>query len=280
MASTIEDLYETTSKSMLKERKLQLQKNIGLGPDDLVVIIKQEKNLVLSEGIQKSFYHCICGLKMDSPAAFPAYFADLLSRQEKGALTKKFMIKKGRCYVLDSFTNRELVINIQNNGSCQFKLYREDQVEEKIDEVAWRNIQLSSALRFYRGSQPLIFALFGSNPVSNSITRVFFPSALTMEDFVYIAEHHPVNDELQSAVAGALLLSLPADKIISFLDEYGEHFPTLCSHIMRYVPIDHPFATKLVPVLNKHYSQFPDDLEIAIALMRLDHSFPTPFLIY
>lgn len=281
MASTIEDLYETSSRSMLKERRSQLQNPTGLGPDDLVVLTKQEKNLVLSAGLQKNFYHCICGLQMDTPAAFPAYFADLLSKQEKGSFTKKFTIKQGICYVWDSFSNAELMSSIQPSGECVFKYKLPDQTEKsKIEEIEWKNVRLSSALRYYRASQPLLFALFGSNPVSNSVTRVFFPPAISSEDMIYIAENHPISDELQSAIAGAILLSLSQDEILSFIEKYDIKFPNLLYHIMRYVPCECKFAEKLLPSIERHYQFYPDDLEVAAKYLRIKPTISIPFVLF
>ncbi|EAY08024.1 hypothetical protein TVAG_115830 [Trichomonas vaginalis G3] len=279
MASTIENLYEVTQKNMIKERKQMCQKSGTLGPDDLICLRKEEKTL-LSDGRPRNYFHCVCGLKIDTPAAFPAYLASLLSRQEKGSISKKYKITQSTCYVWDSFDQNEFVAQIQSTGSCAFKCYKIDQSESKIDDEKWNKIRLSSALRYYRASQYLLFAFFGSNPVSNSITKAFSATLLDLDEFIYIAENHPNSDELQAALAAGLILSLTAEKIFEFLRKYMLKFPTIFDHILRYIPIECNFAKKLILLLKDHMELFPEDVDVAIALMKLLPDDPIYFIVF
>lgn len=101
MAATIKNLYEISGRPILRERVAKFKKGVdGLGPDDLVVIDKKEKGFLQATAVNM-FYHHITGFR-HNPASFPAYFADLLRRQESGSRfpgSKKVSIVKGRLFL-------------------------------------------------------------------------------------------------------------------------------------------------------------------------------------
>ena len=61
MSSTIKNLYEITNH-LYKDRRLSYSSIIGIGPDDLIAIDKQEKAFLQNPTLIPS-YHQICGFE-------------------------------------------------------------------------------------------------------------------------------------------------------------------------------------------------------------------------
>ena len=113
MAATIKNLYEVSGRPLLRERVASRSKFEDLGPDDLVVLDKKEKGFLRSTKVVL-FYHTFTGMN-HTVGTFPAYYSDLLKRQEHGSrllgLTK-YQIVQGRIFIWNSLKKRDF------SGQC------------------------------------------------------------------------------------------------------------------------------------------------------------------
>lgn len=281
MSCFIKDVYETRNNILLKEREKQIINNTyDLGPNDLVEITKQEKSFIFPS-TPKGFFHEISGVKMDTPASFSAYFANLLSRQEKYGFSRRYIITKGSCYVFDSFNKKDICFTTHNNGDTTVKYvnYNIDDFsnitttfEDLDDDRVWTHIRYSSILRYYRASTNILYSFFGSKHMLDTPLRQFFPETLIYEDFEYIVNNHSLTDELQSALSAASLVSLSFTEIEKFFKDNVSKLQRFLFHIFRYVPITSGLAKKLVPLLRYHIDYYQDDYDIVGKLVLLDDS--------
>ncbi|OHT03102.1 hypothetical protein TRFO_29574 [Tritrichomonas foetus] len=131
---------------------------VGLGPEDMVIIQKTEGRFFPST---KYYKQTPGGFVLNSQAAFPAYFSELLQLTSK----KKFKnekIQKGFYYSFNSFSLKDVVVMVDNPGGCTSMMITNGQCEPLITTEDWYQVSLSSKLRFYRCSQALLKCLFFS----------------------------------------------------------------------------------------------------------------------
>lgn len=183
MSSTIRNLHEISGRPMLKERISKISQNkSGLGPDDLMSIDKREKS-IFSIALVLSYYHHVSGLDISSNEAIAAYFNNLLHRQENASFfsTKRYEIAKGKLYIWNSFNKSDVLIIITPTGPLKFTRYG---TNDQITELERKQISLSSALRFYRGSQPFHFSLFGTRMIKSDALRVYQRDPIDYDDLI------------------------------------------------------------------------------------------------
>ena len=238
MSSNIKNLYEITNRQLYKERRLSYPSIIGLGPDDLIAIDKQEKAFLQTATIVPS-YHQICGFNY-SETSFSKYFEDLISRQEKGSylpFTKSYVIVKARAYTYNSFVKSDICITaLPDHPKSTAQFVNSDLKETEITDEVWKQIRICTSLRFFRASQPILYSFFGSRPTQGHALRVFhLKSRLTYGDFCYTVDNHPMTDELIASIASGILFDLEYSEITTFLSNYHRRIPLIFSHLSRFI---------------------------------------------
>ena len=271
MSSHIKNLYEITNRQLYKERRLSYSSIIGLGPDDLIVIDKQEKAFLQTAIIVPS-YHQICGFNYDE-TSFSKYFEELISRQEKGSylpFTKSYVIVKGRAYSYNSFVKSDICITaLPNNPKSAIQFVNSDMKETEISDEVWKQIRICTSLRFYRASQPILYSLFGSRPTQSHALRVFkLESNLTYDDFCYTVDNHPITDELISSIASGILISLNFSEISTFISNYHHKIPLILSHLSRLIMPTNELFTILNSLFVNHLHLFCDDVDVIFPLLQ------------
>ncbi|OHT01188.1 hypothetical protein TRFO_32072 [Tritrichomonas foetus] len=271
MSSTIKNLHEITGRPLLRERHLACSSPVtGLGPDDLVVIDKQEKAFLQMPIIVFS-YHQVCGFSYDDPNLFSKYFEDLINRQEKGSylpFTKTYKITKGRIFTYNSFTKNDICITaLPGKKECSVRIQNKEEIQ--LTDETWRQIKICTILRYYRASQPLLYSLFGSRIVRSFALRVFkINQNLSYDDFCYCVENHSLTDEFVSSFASGLLISLTTQEITAFIFHYQQKLPTLFYHLARFISPKCEFSSVFYPLLENHTDLFCDDLDTIIPLAK------------
>lgn len=271
MSSRIKNLYEITNHQLYKERRLAYSSIIGLGPDDLVVIDKQEKAFLQSTIIVPS-YHQICGFNYNE-TSFSKYFEDLINRQEKGSylpFTKSYVIIKGRAFTYNSFVKSDMCITaLPEHPKSTIHFVNSEMKETEITDETWNQIRICTSLRFYRASQPILYSLFGFRPTNSHALRVFkLENNLTFNDFCYAVENHPITDELISSIASGILISLDYSEISSFLSKYHRRIPLIFSHISQLIMPMNELSTIMNSLFINHLETFCDDVDVLFPLLQ------------
>lgn len=270
MSSTIKNLYEITNH-LYKDRRLSYSSIIGIGPDDLIAIDKQEKAFLQNPTLIPS-YHQICGFEYNENS-FSKYFEELVSRQEKGSylpFTKSYVIIKGRAYTYNSFVKSDMCITaIPGEPTSTIQFVNSDLKDKAITDEVWKQIKICTSLRFYRASQPILYSLFGTRPTQSSALRVFhLENHLSYDDFCYIIDNHTITDELIASVASGILISLDISEISSFLSNYILRIPIIFSHILHLIGPMNELFTSLNPLFQKHIQLFSDDFDVIFPLLQ------------
>ena len=282
MAATIKNLYEISGRPILRERVAKFKKGVdGLGPDDLVVIDKKEKGFLQATAVNM-FYHHITGFR-HNPTSFPAYFADLLRRQESGSRfpgSKKVSIVKGRLFCFNSFKNEEIRVTVKTPPQFEVSRLKPDGTEEKITEVPWDEMRICSELRFYRGGEPLLYSLFGNRMQKSYALLNYRMDPMMSRDFEYVMQHHPIDDEVTGAIAAGLLVSFEISEIVVFLEKYWKRMPSIFSHLMRFAPPDSVFFSRIKPMAENVWTQFCDNIELALPLIEYEMAHDRNFTKY
>ena len=269
MSETIKNVYEITGKPILRDRTQLINLGvIGLGPDDLVCVEKQEKAFLQSP-IIVFYYHHICGMNLNNINSFSKYFQELIKKQEKGSylpFSKTYTITKGRLFVFNCFTKSDVcIVALPKQDNCKITNQKKEEIE-LTDELS-RQIKISIALRYYRTSQPLLYAIFGSRFINSYALRVFkLEYDLTYDDFCYAVENLSISDDLMAALSLGILISLNTQQATAFLFNYQNKIPGIFNHLSHFIPPHSIFYSVFHPLLEDHYFTYCDDLETAISL--------------
>ena len=261
---TIEETYEVVNANLVEARQEYLSGVVcGLGPDDLVSLTKDENGLFWKKTIH--CYHHVRGLVVDSVASFAAYFAWIIEHQEQSVLqlSKAFSIRKGRLFCFNSFVGRDIVITVKCPGGCSGQTANKAGKMIKVSAERWNQARLSAALRFYRGGDPTFASIFGNRVVESPALKVLDGQALTLEDFVYIGEHHGVSDDLQFALSVALFVNLCVDDIRSWLERFGYKFPKVVPHLFSLACPGGKFESCFGDLIDSALTCHCDDVAVA-----------------
>ena len=120
-------------------------------------------------------------------------------------------------YLWDSFSLKEVILKVTEHG-VHDDIDCKQNVE--IKEEDWRNIKLSSILRFYRGGQPLLFFLISTQFVENDHYYIYGKPAFTKEEIDYCALFHIPTEDFQLSLGFALIMNFSIDFIQDFLLKY------------------------------------------------------------
>ena len=261
---TIEGTHEVVNTNLVEARQREITGGVyGLGPDDLVSLTKEEIGFFSNRTLHG--YHHICGLVVDNAASFAAYFAELLEHQEKGRIpiSKPFSLRKGRLFCFNSFANRDIVIAVECPGGCAAETVNRGGKTIKVSEKRWKQVRLSTLLRFYRGGNPTFASLFGSEKRSSAALKVFDGGPLAYEDFVYIGNRHPLSDELQFALAVALFVNLRPTQIREWLELFGFKFVNIVPHLFQFAFPGSSFDSDITGLIDHALSHHCDNVTIA-----------------
>jgi hypothetical protein len=89
----------------------------------------------------------------------------------------------------------------------------------------------------------------------------------TYSDFVFIIEHHAIDDELALALSAALLISLEIKELMDFLSAYSLRIPTIFCHLWSYVSPESQLGSILAQFSQVHFSNFCDDPSLCSKLV-------------
>jgi hypothetical protein len=261
------EVPEITGSNMASLREQYLaNEHSGLGPDDLVSLTKQENSIFFRPRIGHSYHH-FSGLPIGTTAVFAAYFAELVQSHERA--TSAFRIIHGKLFAYNSFIGRDVVISAKNPGMCSAVVANSKGKPGDVRPRCWTQLRISTILRFYRGSQPIHAALFGSVVEKTQNLICYWEPKLSLRDFNYIAMHHKVSEELEFTLATALFVSLDKSDIVDFLEKHHRKFDRLFRWFAMFILSSPQLSAYFVPFLEKHYAVHCDSLEIALSLVDL-----------
>ena len=239
--------------------KTHKESGVTLGWDDLVILQKSKSGL-FSRNNLTDFYHHVSGMDHSTPSAFPAYFVELLSRQEQPnwrSATSNYEIIKGICHVFNSFTQSDVIISVEKNGRTTFTTNNQE-ISPNVELV--KQIRYSSALRYYRNSLLITHDLFGNSFWDTPCLRILNDTQkLDISDFEYILNNHPPCYELYEGIAKGLIFSLEKDSIKEFLERNDAKYPDVVKHLISIIPRS-KFFNFLLPTFEKHLELFSDDM--------------------
>jgi hypothetical protein len=252
------ELDEATDSRLEAERAQQLQHPSGLGPDDLVTIVRVGSSVQPAKSPPlTTSHHLVLGLALTSPSAFLDYYGAVgelqLSTNRRLPPAQRRQLVRAVLRVFNSFLGVDHSVEISSSG-----------LQTTAGDSEWEQLRLSSLLRYLRGP----FPLFGhSPPVFPAATTVItVTSPLTRSDIEFVAHNHDVSNDLCDALARMLLLSLDAAGLVSFLDEFEHKFPGLFQRITELLPPSSELVDVVAFYAEHHWQFFPDDLQSAVVV--------------
>ncbi|EAY09074.1 hypothetical protein TVAG_180480 [Trichomonas vaginalis G3] len=256
-------LNEVTGISLGMNRKPTQDISVSLGCDDLVTIFKI-KRAFFSSNITIKFFHYVIGMDQSSVGSFPVYFNELMSKLEKKSwppTATNYDIEKGSITIYNSFTNNDITIEIEQKGNCKVYSSRDPKHPFTIEKEFAKQLQLSSALRYFKGYSLLSHYLFDTSFWNDISVYVLQEIRLTYDDFVYIANTHTLVNELELAIARGLIQSLSLDQIITFTEQFDYKLPRLMENLLKILHSHEKVMKKFENVIVKHLSRYADDIE-------------------
>jgi hypothetical protein len=203
-------------------------------------------------------------------AVFAAYFADLLQRQEvpSGVLfPPEWRILHGRLFSYNSFTGRDTIVSASAPGTCTAFVVGSRNHQQDVSKGGWNRLRISTILRYYRGCQPNQALLFDRQIRLMPNLACFTAPKLTLAEFDLIAEKHRVSDDLQSALAVALYISLKKSHIIPYLQRNRARFPNLLANLLGLIGFRSTVHRLFVSEAVEHLKIRPDDVAVAVFLV-------------
>ncbi|OHT01247.1 hypothetical protein TRFO_31995 [Tritrichomonas foetus] len=141
-----------------------------------------------------------------------------------------------------------------------------EKTSDKISEI-WKQIRISSLLRFFRASQPIHYSIFFTRIRRTPALASFSGGKLTYDDFLYIAENHPYSEELQVSLSFGLLTCLTFSKIRKFITEFYTKYPNLLYYISCLAPTKTIFGKKLFTFIESLHQFKPEDSKTAVNIV-------------
>ena len=181
-------------------------------------------------------------LILDSPAIFAAYFSEIIAHfnelrnQSTFSQYKKIWISRGRIFSFNSFTKRDVFIKVSYNGHCESAAINSSlDATIPVNGKCWRQLKISTLLRFFRASQPIHNFFFGTKSEPCNCLVAKSGGRFSFDDLIFIAENHTNSDELQIALSFGLLTSLNSSQIIDFVQQYDIKYSNLISYLARII---------------------------------------------
>ncbi|KAK8842328.1 hypothetical protein M9Y10_025906 [Tritrichomonas musculus] len=254
----IDFLDEEEGNCLIEKRNLQYKNDIsGLGPDDCVIVAKQQ--LDSEDSTPKYYCHTILGLLIKSPESFIEYYNSLVDYQtqqnQKEMKKYKLIGGKFRCY--NSFSNEEFTVQIDEDLNIVTNI-------DKLTDKNFLHFEYSSLLRYYRAPFPLFASIIGGFLYDNRYINIMKPRDISLEEIVYITQHHSISHELQFALAHILIMNLDVKSISKYLHEFEHTNPFLMFYIRQILPENRELCSALYFYLEHHLDYFCDDLTSAI----------------
>jgi hypothetical protein len=269
MGSSIKNLYEVKGHPLYKERRQSIKSGIsGLGPEDLVVLDKTQ-SAFLRTTLTESYYHQIIGFNL-TPRTFLQYYSDLLRRQEQASripLTSSYQITQGRYFSWDSFDSVDVRATVTKPPVCEVCAVLADGSTRGLTDLEWKHCNLSQSLRCFRNAQPILLSLFGHRSRAPTVLQTFQITPLLFEDFVYAIDRHVIDDDLVSAIAAGIVLSLAPKEVNEFLVDFSRKIPSVFVHLWKYVDVGSGFAPTLAALSENHLKIFCDDISLTFRLV-------------
>ena len=247
MGEVIKGINEIFGKNMKEERDNFIKNgNCGLGPPDLILVIKEV------HGIEKKYFHNVYGIPHKSQQDFINYFEELKKNQIQ--LQKPlFTIKYAFCFSYDCISQKDVCIP-----------------SYKVDlNINWKNLSISSVLRFYRHDSSLLYALFGGLPFNYTLSVTLPLFSITLSDLEYAAEifsFFTSTNEHQLAIARALLCLTNTKEIMVFLHKYANSLPNILVHIAKLIPTNAAIGDGVYFLIENHLDMYSDDLESVFSI--------------
>ena len=272
---SINDTLTLCQNDVVLSRKEFLRANryqFGLGPEDLILIKKKEGRFFQKVN---DYSKSVGGFPINSQASFAAYFSHLTNTKKKNKWLKNEFITQGRYYSWNSFSMKDVVITVDNPGGCTSKMEGDDNIETELTSDDWYQVSLSSKLRFYRCSQPLLSCIMFSKSIQTENFYVHEIQYLDENELNYAADHHSPSEDFETALAFALIINCSPSFILSFLDNYGKKFPRILYQILRHISPRFKFSKMLLPSICKYLDFAHEDLHAAIMFVHIliNHKF-------
>lgn len=259
----IKGLSEVYDVNLLKDRQDIHTITSSLGYDDLVVIYRN-KSALFTPTLVKRFYHHVIGLDQSTEASFAAYFSSLLRNQEErhwSPTTPKYTIISSACHIYNSFMNYDVVIEVDTKGIKKSFSSRDPKFNLVLDQETTKQIYLSSALRYFRGYSVLTHYLFDSSFWNDLSVYVIHELSLTYDDFIYIANNHPLVNELEYSLAHGMIQCLTLEQICDYIEQFDYKLPKLMTCFIEMVHSQEKIMKEIKPLIIKHLSRYADDIE-------------------
>ena len=261
----IDFLDEDTDLNSIKERSKFFSGSMnGLGPDDCVILEKR-KIIIKSDNNNsdcQKFTHSVIGFLLESVDTFLDYYSSLENYQDeqnKKQLNTKLQIVgcEFRCY--NSFSGEDLIIKINENKEISSNI-------NMLKDQNFLHFRYSSILRYYRANNPLFCASFGGFARELHFMKYIKPKNLFLDDFFYIANLHPLSNELQYSLALMIPIMLNCQESSTFLSKFEHTLPLIMIYMANILPKNSDMSYVLYFYIEHHLDFYCDDLSCAIAL--------------
>ena len=249
MGEVIKGINEIFGKDMKEERDNFIKNgDCGLGPPDLVLVIKEV------HGIKKKYFHNVYGIPHKSQKDFIKYFEELKKNQIQLQIPQ-FQIKYAFCFSYDCISQKDVCI----------PSYDVDNLD-----INWKNLHISSVLRFYRHDSSLLYAMFGGLPFNYTLSVTLPLSfSISLSDLEYAAEifsYFTSTNEHQLGIARALLCLTNTKDILVFLHKYSNRLPNILVHIAKLIPSNAVIGEGVYFLIENHLNVYSDDLESVFSI--------------
>lgn len=254
-------LQEIIGNQVLYDRQSDIRrKAYSLGPFDLVCrTVKENSFLLFSK--TANLYHYVCGVPFNAMSA-AGYLANYKARLRDCGVTQMSI------YSYDSFDDLDVVVSANFPGRCECHAINSKGECVELSNKIWKNVYISDALRYYRGTSSLLSSLFSVYYVQTPKMNVMKHGViLNLDDFVYVMRKHEITDELLHAISSSLVICLSFKEIKAFLNVFAKNYPKLLSFICNVIPFKSQFGIKLYPFIHKLFRYSYDEVEIAIPLV-------------
>ena len=259
----IKGIVEVVEIDLLSSRMQMLQQGFsGLGPPDLVVLKKTDQ--VTGQVAQSS--HHISGLDISSPSSFPAYFAQLVDIFREN---RKAKLTEGLCCAWNSFAEVDIHTQVCNPGSCTYWAETPNSTNYKISDLTWRELSISTVLRFWRGMDPLFSSLFDVRTMAPPALTLKTPPKLAPDDIRFAVAAHPMSDELEISLAHCLIVMGDPELMMDLISEFGYRMPRILHRILVYCPPRSPLFHRFSQHLERIISYASDDVAFVFSFVCL-----------
>lgn len=255
----LRSIIEVVNIDLLTSREQMMKQSFsGFGPPDLVILTKVPDKANMNDIVSS---HHLVGFPITDASSFPNYYDSLLKLREGTYGRPKFNLKSGLYCCWNSFAEVDIRLDLSIPGSYYYYPVPVSQDKEyKISELTWRELSICTALRFWRGFDPIFSSLFDIETFAFPGLNTYGIPLLEPDDIRFAVAAHPSCDELEISVAHILIARADPNLFFSLLEEFSSLMPRILVCVFKYVPLHCPIFDKIYNIFIKIMSNSIDNV--------------------